>query len=83
VLAVIDARLGSMDLSGLAEVGRAGVHVVALLAPGALTPYGMSTLDISGAVGRLNVAGQPSVDGEIEAVPASFVRDLAETLPDA
>jgi hypothetical protein len=83
MLAVIDARLGSMDLSGLAEVGRAGVHVVALLAPGAATPYGMSTLDVSGTVGRLNVAGQPTVEGEIEVVPASFVRDLAETLPDA
>jgi protein kinase-like protein len=83
VLAVIDARLGAMDLTGLAEVARAGVPVVALLGPGTPAPYGMSTLDIAGDRARLVAAGAPPVEGELETVSAGFVRDLAENLPDA
>lgn len=83
MFAVIDARLGPMDLTGLAEVGRAGVHVVALLASGTPVPFGMSTLDLEGARGRLTVAGHPPIDGDIESVPAPYVRTLADTLPDA
>jgi hypothetical protein len=83
VFAVIDARLGPMDLTGLAEVSRAGVHVVALLPQATPTPFGMSTLDVEGSRGRLTVAGQPPVEGDVEAVPARYVRELADNLPDA
>jgi hypothetical protein len=82
VLAVIDSRLATLDLPGLAAASRAGIHVVALLAPGTPTPYGMSTVDIIGGVIRHGVAGQPPVQGEMETVPTAYLRALADRLPD-
>jgi hypothetical protein len=83
VLAVLDSRLVTVDLAGLERVARAGIHVIALLPPGTSTPYGMSTLDVDGATCRLNLAGQPTLTGQLETVSTAYVRELSENLPDA
>jgi predicted Ser/Thr protein kinase len=84
VLAVVDSRLATLDLSTLTGLPRAGVDLVILLAPGMPTPYGMSTLDLlDGGRCRLAVAGQPAVDGTADSVGTAYVRELADHLPDA
>ncbi|HVH22728.1 MAG TPA: hypothetical protein VNA11_09750, partial [Pseudonocardia sp.] len=83
VLAILDSRLVTVDLAGLDRVARAGIHVIALLAPGTPTPYGMSTLDVDGDRCRLTQAGQPVFTGQVETVSTAYVRELSENLPDA
>ena len=58
---------------------------VLVLPSGAPVPFGMSTLDLApdGARCRLSLAGEPPADGEPEAVPTAYVRELADLLPDA
>lgn len=83
VLAILDQRLGA-PAADFAMAGRAGVHVLALAPPEQPAPYGMSTLDISpdGLRCRLSVAGEPTLDGDLEAVDTGYVRQLADHLSD-
>ncbi len=84
VLAVLDGRLGARP-ADFADTSRFGIHAVLVLAPEAPVPFGMSTLDLlaDGPRCRLSLAGEPPADGEMESVPASYVRELADLLPDA
>ena len=84
VLAVLDGRLGARP-ADFADTARFGIHAVLVLPPQAPVPFGMSTLDLAadGPRCRLSLAGGPPADGEMESVPAAYVRELADLLPDA
>ena len=84
VLAVLDGRLGARP-ADFADTARFGIYAVLVLPPEAPVPFGMSTLDLSadGTRCRLSFAGEPPADGETESVPAAYVRELADLLPDA
>jgi len=84
VFAVLDDRLGLVDGFGLVEAGRYGVHILALLRPGAPVPPGTSTVDISADGRACGVArpGYPDLDGGPDLVPASYPRELADLLAD-
>ncbi len=84
VLAVLDGRLGARAVD-FADTARFGVHAVLVLPPDSSTPFGMSTLDIAadGVRCRVGRAGETPADGEVESVPAAYVREFADLLPDA
>jgi Protein kinase domain len=84
VLAVLDGLLGARP-ADLADTARFGIYAVLVLPPDAPVPFGMSTLDLAadGARCRLSTAGEPLAEGELESVPAAYVRELADLLPDA